>query len=142
MTTLLSIGHGYSARALARLLLPMGWHVIGTVRSAEKAAAIAAEGVEPLVWPDADLRPAMDRCTHLLTSVAPGPNGDPVLTAMGDEIGARRDRLTWAGYLSTTGVYGDHRGDWVDEKTPLTPSTRRGQQRVTAEAGWQALAQP
>jgi nucleoside-diphosphate-sugar epimerase len=139
--TLLSIGHGYSARALARRLIPEGWTVIGTTRTAEKAARLRAEGVEPLVWPGADLRPALSRATHLLTSVAPTEAGDPVLLAAGDAIAEAAPHVGWAGYLSTTGVYGDHAGGWVDEDTPLTASTRRGEMRVEAEAAWRALAE-
>ena len=138
MSILLSIGHGYSARALGRALLDRGWRVIGTTRTAEKAAGLAADGVEPLVWPGADLRPSLAAATHLLSSVAPDAQGDPVLESESGVIAAAR--LRWAGYLSTTGVYGDHAGGWVDETTPLTPSTRRGQWRVAAEAAWRMLA--
>lgn len=138
--TLLSFGHGYSARALTRLL--PGWRVIGTTRSAEKAEALAAEGVEPLVWPGDDPLPALDAATHVLTSVAPAAEGDPVLKTFGPELTKRAAQLQWVGYLSTTGVYGDHGGGWVDEATPLAPSTRRGQMRVDAEAAWQALGLP
>ena len=138
--TLLSLGHGYSARALARRLTPEGWTVIGTTRTAEKADRFRAEGVEPLVWPGADLGPALARATHLLTSVAPTEAGDPVLPAAGDAIAEAAPHVEWAGYLSTTGVYGDHGGGWVDEATALTPSTRRGEMRVAAEAAWRALA--
>jgi len=59
--TLLSFGHGYSARALARLLIPLGWRVIGTTRSKAKADELRAQGVEPLIWPGADMRPALAR---------------------------------------------------------------------------------
>ncbi len=142
MPTLLSFGHGYSARALARLLLPRGWRIIGTTRSDEGAARLAETGVEPLVWPGSDLNSALDDATHLLTSVAPGAEGDPVLEALGLAIEERQTQFDWVGYLSTTGVYGDHGGGWVDESTPLTPSTRRGQHRVTAEAGWRDLDLP
>jgi nucleoside-diphosphate-sugar epimerase len=138
--TLLSLGHGYSARALARRLIPEGWTVIGTTRTAEKAARLRAEGVEPLVWPGADLGPALARATHLLTSVAPTEAGDPVLIAAADAIAEAAPHVEWAGYLSTTGVYGDHAGGWVDEDTALTASTRRGEMRVEAEAAWRALA--
>ena len=134
--TLLSFGHGYSARALAERLLSEGWHVIGTTRSPEKAREIAATGAEPLVWPGTDPTEAIDRASHLLVSAAPGPDGDPVLAELGDRLAGRR--FDWVGYLSTTGVYGDHGGDWVDEDTPLAPSTRRGAERVRAEAAWQA----
>jgi len=139
--TLLSIGHGYSARALARRLLPKGWQVIGTTRDADKAAASRANGAEPVLWPGSDLAPALARATHLLTSVAPGAAGDPVLAALGQEIGRAAPHLAWVGYLSTTGVYGDHQGGWVDETTRLTPATARGQARVAAEAAWQGLAE-
>jgi len=140
--TLLSFGHGYSARALDRLLLPTGWTVIGTTRSPDKAAALSARGVAPAIWPGTDLTGALDRATHLLISAAPDDGGDPVIAALGDAIADRRNQFAWVGYLSTTGVYGDHGGDWVDEDTPLAPSTRRGMLRVKAEAQWQALDLP
>ncbi len=138
--TLLSFGHGYSARALAALLLEGGgWHVIGTTRSADKAQALADEGVQPMIWPGADMRPALETATHLLISAGPGEGGDPVLAALGDDIARIAPRLKWCGYLSTTGVYGDHQGGWVEEATPLTPGTRRGRLRQQAEAAWQAI---
>ena len=140
MNTLLSLGHGYSAQALARLLIPQGWRVIGTTRSPDKARAFAAEGVEPLLWPVASLAPALAQATHVLQSMAPDQGGDPVLAAHAADLAAARP--VWAGYLSTTGVYGDHQGGWVDEATPLTPATARGQARVQAEQGWQALGLP
>lgn len=140
MKTLLSLGHGYSAQALAKLLLPQGWHIIGTTRSAAKAEALRASGIEPLLLPGSPLAPALARATHLLTSIAPDAAGDPVLAAHRDEVAAAG--LEWVGYLSTTGVYGDHDGGWVDEDTRLDPGTTRGQQRVMAERQWQALGLP
>jgi nucleoside-diphosphate-sugar epimerase len=137
--TLLSFGHGYSARALAALLVPKGWRVIGTTRSAARADEIARSGVEPLVWPGTDLGPALDAAQALLVSAAPGPKGDPLLAAERDRIAGAASRLDWVGYLSTTGVYGDHGGDWVEEDTPLAPSTERGRARVAAEAAWRAI---
>ncbi len=138
--TLLSFGHGYSAQALGQLLTPDRWRIIGTTRTADKASRLKAQGVEPVVWPGSDLSGALDAATHILVSAAPTETGDPVLEALGDRIAARAPNLTWVGYLSTTGVYGDHRGGWVDETTPLTPSTRRGRLRVAAETAWRQLA--
>lgn len=138
--TLLSLGHGYSAQALARLLMPQGWRIIGTTRDAGGVARLQAMGVEPLLWPGESLGPALARATHILSSIAPGPAGDPVLARHAAEIAAAPAR--WVGYLSTTGVYGDHAGGWVDETTPLTPGTDRGRQRVLAESEWQALGLP
>lgn len=137
--TLLSFGHGYSARALSRILLPLDWRIIGTTRSDDKAGHLMNEGVEPRIWPGANMVPALDTATHLLISAAPDDGGDPVLADLHDEIAARAGQFEWVGYLSTTGVYGDHAGGWVDETTPLTPSTKRGQARVTAEAAWAAI---
>jgi nucleoside-diphosphate-sugar epimerase len=138
MPTLLSLGHGYSARALARLLVPQGWRVIGTTRSAAKAQVFQAEGVEPLLWP-ADLGPALGQATHILASAAPDGRGDPFLQGTPD---IARSGAVWVGYLSTTGVYGDHKGAWVDETNPLTPASDRGRQRVLAEAQWRATGLP
>ena len=137
--TLLSFGHGYSAQALERILPPQDWRIIGTTRSEDKAASLMARGVEPRIWPGADMTPALDAATHLLISASPDDGSDPVLDALHDEIAARAGQFAWVGYLSTTGVYGDHDGGWVDESTPLTPATRRGQARVAAEAAWQAI---
>jgi nucleoside-diphosphate-sugar epimerase len=136
--TLLSFGHGYSAAALADLLVPLGWRVIGTTRKAEKCDALRAAGVEPVLW-DEDLSDHIATASHLLISAGPNAEGDPVLNRYASQIAERADQYEWAGYLSTTGVYGDHQGGWVDEDTPLSPSTKRGQLRVEAEAAWQAL---
>jgi nucleoside-diphosphate-sugar epimerase len=141
MTTLLSFGHGYSARALGRRLLAEGWRVIGTTRSATSAAAIRAEGAEAVAWDDtAAVAAALAAASHILISAAPDAAGDPVLARYGAAIAAAAPRLDWAGYLSTTGVYGDHQGGWVDEDTALAPTTARGRMRVAAEAAWQRLA--
>ena len=137
--TLFSFGHGYSARALTRRLLPLGWTVIGTTRSDEKAKMLREEGVEPLIWPGTDVDDALNRATHLLISAGPNEDGDPVLARIRDEITAKAPEIEWTGYLSTTGGYGDHNGGWVDETSPLTPATKRGQLRVKAEAEWQSI---
>lgn len=131
-------GHGYSAEAISRKLLSEGWTVTGTARSAEKAAHLRAIGVRPLVLPEDDLGPALAMASHLLISAGPDADGDPMLRHYSAELEAANP--SWIGYLSTTGVYGDHAGDWVDETTPPTPATRRGQLRVEAENAWQSFA--
>lgn len=136
--TLLSLGHGYSAAALARRLIPLGWAVIGTTRSADKAEILQGAGVEPLLLPQTDPAQAARRATHVLASAAPDDAGDPLLLQVADALASARP--AWVGYLSTTGVYGDNAGDWVDEDSPLNPSTHRGQLRVLAERQWQVAA--
>ena len=138
--TLLAAGFGYSARALARRLIDRGWRVIGTTRSAEKIAEIEATGAEPAIWPpDGAL---VGEATHLLVSASPNANGDPTLAALGDAIRAHAPRLEWVGYLSTIGVYGDRKGDWVDETSALDPGTERGRLRVDAENEWRDTGVP
>ncbi|OBY26453.1 SDR family oxidoreductase [Leisingera sp. JC1] len=129
--TLLCLGFGYTARALAPRLLAQGWRVIGTSRE-----VAAGDGVEMITWPGQDV--PLDGVTHILNSIGPNADGDPVLAAMGDRIAAAPD-LEWVGYLSTTAVYGHHDGAWVDEDTPVTPSSQRGDWRALAEAQWQAI---
>ncbi|MEM6895781.1 MAG: SDR family oxidoreductase [Pseudomonadota bacterium] len=137
---LLSLGHGYSAQALAKLLVPDGWEIVATTRSEEKAAAFRAEGLTARVTPMDDLTADIAWATHILASAAPRDAGDPFLLSYGAAL--KDSAAAWVGYLSTTGVYGDHGGAWVDETAPLTPATRRGQMRVSAEADWAALGLP
>jgi nucleoside-diphosphate-sugar epimerase len=141
MHTLLSLGHGYSAQALARRLIPQGWQVIGTTRSPGKATQIRATGAGALLWPGTDLGPVMGGVTHVLTSIAPTDAGDPVLLNAA-EILAKAPDLHWVGYLSTTGVYGDQGGGWVDETTPPAPGTARGKARLDAEKAWENTGLP
>jgi uncharacterized protein YbjT (DUF2867 family) len=141
MTThpvLLSFGHGYSAAALAASLAP-GWRVIGTTRDPARAAALMATGVEPVLWDDtAAVEAAIAAASHVLVSVPPGGPEDPVLARHGPALAARAP--DWIGYLSTTGVYGDRQGGWVDEDSPLEPAGPRGAWRVAAETAWRALS--
>lgn len=139
MKTLLCLGQGYSATALAQLLLPLGWRVMGTTRSADRAETLRAAGVEPLLLP-CDLGPAIVAATHILASAAPNENGDPFLQSDGAAL--RDSAAEWVGYLSTTAVYGDHDGAWVDEETPVTPQSLRAVLRVLAEKQWLASGLP
>lgn len=137
MSVLLSFGHGFSARALTPLLT--GWTIYGTTRTTQKALTLQETGVTPVIWPGSDVSDALEQATHILVSAGPSDTGDPVLAELRDAIAARATSLQWVGYLSTTGVYGDHQGGWVDEDTPLSPATKRGQLRVTAETDWQSI---
>lgn len=132
-------GLGYSALALAELLRPLGWAVAGTTRGPDKAAALRARGIEPFLFdrgrPLDNPGKALAGTTALLATVPPDGQGDPVLDEHAADI-AGLSALTWAGYLSTTGVYGDTGGAWVDETSPLNPVGERGRRRVEAERGW------
>jgi nucleoside-diphosphate-sugar epimerase len=134
---LFCFGFGYSALALARRLAGSGWVVRGTCRNAEKAAVLHAAGFSAYLF-DRErpiCRKALNGVTHLLVSVPPDAMGDPVLATHRNDIAAIPG-LSWLGYLSTTGVYGDRGGGWVDETAALLPTGERGRRRVAAEAGW------
>ncbi|WP_415391963.1 SDR family oxidoreductase [Paracoccus sp. SJTW-4] len=135
---LVVLGHGYSAGYLTPLLIAQGWTVTGTTR--DDPARIKATGAQPLRWPgdEGALRARIARADAILISAGPDGGECPALRDFGTAIAASPAR--WLGYLSTTGVYGDRQGGWVDEDSPLTPATRRGHDRVAAETAWQALA--
>jgi nucleoside-diphosphate-sugar epimerase len=141
--TLFCFGLGYTASALARRLLARGWSVRGTSRSAAACAELAARGIT--AWPFdrdrplADPAAALAGATHILISVPPDDAGDPVLDRHGADIAALSPPLQWAGYLSTTGVYGDRGGGPVNEASGRRPATVRGERRVAAEDGWCGL---
>ncbi len=136
---LFCFGLGYCALHLAAALQADGWRVAGTCRGPDKAAALAARGIEAHPFDDgrplADPAAALAGTTHLLVSVPPGEAGDVVLARHEDAIAAI-ESVDWIGYLSTTGVYGDRRGDWVDENSELTPTSERGLRRAAAEDAW------
>jgi nucleoside-diphosphate-sugar epimerase len=142
MMRLFCFGLGYSALHLARRLRKDGWHIAGTARTAEGAAAFAREGVAPLVFdgtrPGAGVREALQEATHVLVSVPPDAAGDPVLEHHAADIAAATS-VGWIGYLSTVGVYGDRGGAWVDEDSSTNPTSERSRRRVAAEEAWRAF---
>ena len=83
---------------------------------------------------------AIESATHIVATAAPGAHGAPALGRYGIEIVAAK-HLRWIGYLSTTGVYGNRDGGWVDEDSAVSPHSERAQRRVEAEAAWSALPQ-
>lgn len=127
-------------------MLAAGWRISGTCRGAEKQADLARAGITALLFdrdrPIGDLLRHLAGVTHLLSSVPPDAIGDPIIDLHRTDIDAVAARLRWIGYLSTTGVYGDRGGAWVDEASALTPSGERGQRRLNAEQAWLSLAQP
>ena len=144
MPTLFCFGLGYSA---AHYIAEFGARfdrIAGTVRTREKAAAIAAAGigghkVEAFVFDGSAATPevaaAVTDASAMLISVPPRQDGDPVLAHFADTLAAA-PHLQAIVYLSTVGVYGDHGGAWVDEATPATPVSERSRERLEAEQAW------
>ncbi len=135
LSRLFVFGLGYSARVLASRLRAAGWMVHGTGREApigdsrlfrfDRDHPLTAEGLV-----------ALRSATHVLASVPPDMAGDPVLDMHAADL---PDDLSWIGYLSTTGVYGDTGGGVVDEAAPRDATQDRSRRRVAAEDGWLTL---
>ena len=132
---LLVFGLGYTGTAIALAAARLGFAVAGTSRTPERVSAPPEIVRVPF---DAASDTIAD-ATHLLATAPPDPSGDPVLTRYAAAIDGA-PRLCWIGYLSTTGVYGDRGGDWVDEDTPPAPRSARTRQRLAAEQAWSRLA--
>ena len=132
-------GFGYSAAHFARAYRDRFARVAGTVTSEEKASVLATEGIVAHVLSPERADPAIEddlrAADALLVSSPPDEKGDPVLARFADVI-VRAPRLSWIGYLSTVGVYGDHCGGWVDETTPANPVSERSRERLATEKAW------
>ncbi|HJZ32958.1 MAG TPA: SDR family oxidoreductase [Hyphomicrobiaceae bacterium] len=135
---LFCFGCGYTAEALLRRLAPREMTFAGT-RSRLPEAAPVLPGLALVAYAGdsavAAVRQALQDTTHLLVSIPPDLEGDVVLRHFRDELAAL-PRLSWVGYLSTVGVYGDCQGAWVDETSPTRPTNERSLRRVQAERAW------
>jgi nucleoside-diphosphate-sugar epimerase len=126
MPRLLIFGLGYTASRLAARLRGKTWEVVGIRRAA---------GPEALAFDEPAVAVEIARATHILSSVPPESDADPVLARYGDALCTTP--ASWVGYLSSTGVYGDTGGAWVDESAPV--GTGRRSARAAADLAWQAL---
>jgi len=111
-------GLGYSARHIKRALEPLGWRVTASGSAGEVAFD-----------DEAAVRGELSRASHVLSSVPPADGGDPVLARYGDAL-----VHGWTGYLSSSGVYGDTGGAWVDESAPTGAGRRTA--RAACDAAW------
>jgi nucleoside-diphosphate-sugar epimerase len=132
---LIVFGLGYSGAAIARAAVAAGMEVVATSRDPDGARP--PPGVRVVAFAQAG--DVLAEATHVVATAPPGAQGDPVLHAYGAAL-REAARLRWAGYLSTTGVYGDRGGGWVDETTEVAPGSDRARRRVAAEQAWAALA--
>jgi len=143
---LLALGLGFSARALAARWRARGGRVAGTVRASDTARGRGdADGVERVHFdadtPLAPLEALLALSTHVVVSIPPDagePASDPVLRRLAAALAGARS-IGWLGYLSSTGVYGDRGGGWVDETSERRPANPRGARRAAAEDAWLAL---
>lgn len=141
---LFCFGLGYTAQFLIRALREQGgWSFAGTTRDLQKSRELRSQGISTFLFDDenpmVDPRYALFGATHILVSTPPDGTGDPVLDHHELEF-ENLPALQWLGYFSTTGVYGNRDGNWVDEKTETRPSSIRGTRRLRAEHEWEELA--
>lgn len=141
---LFCFGLGYCADYLSAKLIKQGWQVSATCRTSEKAAVLEASGIRPVLLSGKKVTVTdLGKADHILISAPPEQDGsDPVLNFAEAALAALQDQIKWVGYLSTTGIYGDHQGAWIDEETPAGLLSERGQRRVAAEAQWAATGLP
>jgi len=142
VSRLFCFGLGYSAETLARRLATKGWSIAGTARDLGNIDRLRGQRYEVCRFAgepgNAELAAALAGTTHLLLSIPPGTDGDPVLRHYRDPV-ASLSKLDWIGYLSTVGVYGNHAGAVVDETTMPRPNNQRTKARVVAESDWLAF---
>ncbi|PKA44084.1 SDR family oxidoreductase [Rhizobium sullae] len=136
-------GCGYSGTAIAKAFSAASVRISGTTRSADKAELLRSQGIEAFIFDgeiisDALLE-AMRSVTHLVQSIAPREAGDPLINLASGELRKMMPALQWIGYLSTVGVYGDHKGAWVSEETVCVPVSGRSKERLEAEDAWLAI---
>jgi len=143
MSNLVCFGLGYSAEHFVGLYGDGFARIVATVRGAERAAWLSgrlAGRLKALVFDGHSASPellhAVGEADAALVSIPQDETGDPTLRACGKAF-EHASRLRSLVYLSTVGVYGDRRGDWVDEESPALPSTPRSSARLAAERGWQ-----
>jgi nucleoside-diphosphate-sugar epimerase len=142
VSRLFCFGLGYSAETLARRLATKGWSIAGTARDLGNIDRLRGQRYEVCRFAgepgNAELAAALAGTTHLLLSIPPGTDGDPVLRHYRDPV-ASLSKLDWIGYLSTVGVYGNHADAVVDETTMPRPNNQRTKARVVAESDWLAF---
>jgi nucleoside-diphosphate-sugar epimerase len=137
---LLVFGYGFTGRALARRLRAEGWDVAATWRS--DTTKHAADGVTAIPAHDRSaLVEALKTTQAILVTAPPEADGCPGLNTLVPALADAGAFPDWIGYLSTTGVYGDRRGGWVNEQSRLAAQSVEGARRVGAERDWLEVGQ-
>jgi len=143
MLHLFCFGYGLCASTLRQRLTGSNWQVSATYRTAEDRLRLTGANVNPHLFTDEhgleNAESVLGSVSHILISIPPQGEGDVVVKHHGAEIAAAASHIEWIGYLSTTGVYGDRQGAWVDERDPPAPTNERGVRRLAAEEAWEAL---
>ena len=139
---LLIFGFGYTSKFLCLKLAKNNWQVFCTTRFSEKFEEIRSINATPIAFDDKEkIKDLLDEDLYILSTAPPENGSDPVIDNYGHLFKNNSERVRWVGYLSTTSVYGDKRGEWVTEDTVLKPSLKRSVLRVVAENLWIKLGE-
>jgi len=138
---LLILGCGYVGERLALACQREGMVVSCTTRSEQRAAQLRARGLQAICAatpPDipGELLPGVDAVVDSIPLTRDDSGMHASQAGWLPRIATRMSGLRWAGYLSTTGVYGDAGGAWVDESWTCNPQSPRGIERLKAEQAW------
>ena len=140
--TLLIFGFGYTAKFICKKFLRKNWKVYCTTRSSEKFKEIKDLKATPIFFNDEEkIKNILSDDAYILTTAPPQNSKDPVVENYGHLLKKNSERIKWAGYMSTTSVYGDKKGEWVTEDTELEPNLERSIARVAAENSWIKLGE-
>ena len=139
---LLIFGFGYTAKFLCQKFSKKNWEVFCTTRFKEKAKEIKSLNATPIFFDDEEkIESVLSKNSYILSTAPPENSKDPVVENYGHLLKKNSERVKWAGYLSTTSVYGDKKGEWVTEDTELEPNLERSISRVAAENSWIKLGE-
>ena len=139
---LLIFGFGYTAKFMCQKFSKKNWEVFCTTRFKEKAKEIKSLNATPIFFDDEEkIESVLSKNSYILSTAPPENSKDPVVENYGHLLKKNSERVKWAGYLSTTSVYGDKKGEWVTEDTELEPNLERSISRVAAENSWIKLGE-
>ena len=139
---LLIFGFGYTAKFMCQKFSKKNWEVFCTTRFKEKAKEIKSLNATPIFFDDEEkIESVLSKNSYILSTAPPENSKDPVVENYGHLLKKNSERVKWAGYLSTTSVYGDKKGEWVTEDTVLEPNLERSISRVAAENSWIKLGE-
>lgn len=140
INTIFIFGFGYTAKNLSQLLIANNYQVFGTSRNKDLRQSAKGYGVTLCDFDFNSIKPLLEQSQAVLICIPPDEQGvDPVFRSFKDAITLNKKNINWIGYLSTTGVYGDHNGAWVTENSAFTNPGERSKRRIVAEQNWLSL---
>ncbi|CAN5282255.1 SDR family oxidoreductase [soil metagenome] len=139
--TICILGFGYIATFLAERLSSLAFNITGTSRNQQRCEHYSSRGYRIVPFDAMNVEPLLQQATHLFIATPPcQTQGDPVLAYFLPLLEKHCRQWQWVGYASSTGVYGDHQGAWVDETANSQNPGLRGNLRLEAEMAWENIA--